>query len=108
MSTNTDPFISHYNEDVFKYNQIGRPVRGHEVQSHPDSRKSFAARVWDCRDFIFQEDVYPLELLKWGFKGAFIASAFTCGLVIPLKTIPQLTLRKMSKYIDENNFGRAK
>lgn len=107
MSINIDPFISQYNEDTLKYASIGRPMQSSHVLPHPEPATSVLQNISNARNIFDQSDIMGIDFIKYGLKGAGLAVFFLVGR-IPFRQYSQLTLRKISKQVLENNFGRLK
>lgn len=102
---NVDPFVASYNEDELKYASIGRPSLNSHILAHPKSTAPTVQQIFDAQDIFQQSHLMGLDFAKWALKGASIGLLIAAA-KIPFRQFSQLTLRKISKHVLENKFGR--
>ncbi|KRX02894.1 hypothetical protein PPERSA_04097 [Pseudocohnilembus persalinus] len=100
--------VSADTEDSYKVGVLGKPTQHSHFHLHPKQSDSYTKQIFDTRDMFYDNHNLVLNTAKYALKGAFIGGLLATSISLTYRQIPSLVLKKMFKYVRDNNFGSVK
>ncbi|KAL4472461.1 hypothetical protein ABPG74_018410 [Tetrahymena malaccensis] len=95
-------------EDSHYVGVLGQPSQHDPHTLHPKKHDSAFSKVYACRDMLWDHHWEVRNTFYAGFKGALLGVAYASGFGLISKTIPSVVLKKMFRFVRNNNFGHIR
>ena len=93
------------NEDQRYVGSLQMPSLNDPHTIHPKKNDSVLYKVYACRDAFYDHHWDFKNAIVSGCKGALLGVAYAAGFGLIGKTIPSVALKKMFRFIRNQNFG---